>query len=348
MRSLRITKWHGGAEFSEIDTPTPGPGQVVIKIGGAGLCHSDLHMMHGDPSTPSPLPLPFTLGHENAGWVAEVGPGVTSVRGGDAVAVYGAWGCGLCARCIVGMDNYCEANLPEAGGGLGADGGMAEYMLVPDARYLLPLPEGLTPAQAAPLADAGVTPFHAVKRSLPKLDTTSTAMIIGIGGLGHMAIQILKATTAARVIAVDNRSEALDLALSLGADIAVEAGHGTVNEVRKATKGLGADVVLDCVGTDQTLKTAVGSVRTLGDVTLVGVAGGTLPFGYLHVPRGVSFQTVYWGSRTEFTEVLGLASRGYLQPEITTYPLEQALDAYGALDAGEVLGRAVVTPFRSA
>ena len=348
VRALRLTKWHQEAELVEISKPTPSRGQVVVRIGGAGLCHSDLHMMYGDPSTPSPLPLPFTLGHENAGWVADVGERVSSVRVGQAVAVYGAWGCGSCSRCIVGIDNYCEANLPEAGGGLGADGGVAEYLLVPDARYLLALPEGLTPAQAAPLTDAALTPFHAVKRSWPKLNATASAMIIGVGGLGHMAIQILKATTASTVIALDTRREALDLALSLGADVVIEAGDGVASEVRKATRGLGADVVLDCVGTDRTLGTAVASARTLGDVTLVGVASGSFPFGYLTVPREVSFQTVYWGSRSELTEVLELAARGYLRPETTTFSLEEALSAYRALDSGELLGRAVVTPFTKA
>jgi alcohol dehydrogenase, propanol-preferring len=348
VRALRVTRWHQEAALVEVDEPIAGPGQVVIRVGGAGLCHSDLHMMQGDPDTPPPLPVPFTLGHENAGWVARVGQGVTSVQLGESVAVHGAWGCGSCARCVLGIDNYCDENLPAAGGGLGRDGGLAEYMLVPHARYLLPLPDGLTPAQAAPLTDAGLTPFHAVKRSLPKLDTTAWALIIGVGGLGHMAIQILKATTAARVIAVDTRQEALDLAASLGADVVLEAGDAVASQVRTATKGLGADVVLDCVGTDETLRTAVASARTLGDVTLVGVAGGSVPFGYLGVPREVSLQTVYWGSRSELREVLELASRGFLRPETTTFSLDQALNAYSALDRGELLGRAVVTPSTSA
>ncbi len=347
MRALRFTRWHHEAELVEVDTPVPGPGQVVIRVGGAGLCHSDLHMMHGDPGTPPPLPLPFTLGHENAGWVAELGDGISSLHVGQPVAVHGAWGCGSCARCALGMDNYCEANLPRAGGGLGSDGGMADYMLVPDARYLLALPDGLTPAQAAPLTDAGLTPFHAVKRSLPKLGPTAWAMVVGVGGLGHMAIQILKATTAARVIAVDTRSEALHLAVALGADVVLEAGVGVASEVRKATKGRGADLVLDCVGTDETLATALASARTLGDVTLVGVAGGSVPFGYLAVPREVSLQSVYWGSRGELREVLELAGRGLLHPQTTSFSLDQALDAYRALDNGELLGRAVVTPFTS-
>src|SRR5580658_427537 len=150
MRALQIRTWHQEAEFVEVDEPRPAPGQVVVRIGAAGACHSDLHMMHGKSDT-VPFSLPFTLGHENAGWVHAIGDGVRSVELGQAVAVYGAWGCGQCERCLVGMENYCEgSNAPAvgAGGGLGVDGGMADFMLVPDARYLVPLPNGLSPAEA--------------------------------------------------------------------------------------------------------------------------------------------------------------------------------------------------------
>ncbi len=246
-------------------------------MGGAGACHSDLHILHESDS--SPWPLPFTLGHENAGWVHEIGAGVTGLHEGQAVAVYGAWGCGACPRCLVGKDNYCEDPMsmptPYGGCGLGADGGMAEYLLVPAARHLVPLPDGLSPADAAPLSDAGLTPYHAIRRSAAKLDPTATAVVIGAGGLGHIAVQILKAITPARVVAVDTKAEALELATSLGADQVIQAGDETAAAIRQATGGHGADVVLDFVGTEGTLHTAIGSARTLGDVTLVGVAGGT-------------------------------------------------------------------------
>jgi propanol-preferring alcohol dehydrogenase len=347
MRALRITEWNHEPELVEVEQPHPAPGQVVIKVGGAGACHSDLHIMHelGDSA---PWPLPFTLGHENAGWVHELGAGVTSLRAGQAVAVYGPWGCGACSRCAVGTENYCEnplaAPVIAGGGGLGTDGGMAEYMLVPDARYLIPLPAGLTPAQAAPLTDAGLTPYHAIRRSWPKLGPTATAVVIGVGGLGHIAVQILAATTAARVVAVDTRKEALDLAVELGADEAVEADESTAARIRELTDGRGADVVLDCVGSDTTIATAVASARPLGDVTLIGIAGGSTPFGFFSVPYEVSLQSVYWGTRPELVEVLELAARGGLRTVTTTYPLDQAGAAYQALAAGEVMGRAVVIP----
>jgi propanol-preferring alcohol dehydrogenase len=346
MRAIQITTWHEEATLVERDEPTPGPGEVVIKIGGAGACHSDLHMMHGPPSA-APFPLPFVLGHENAGWVHALGDGVASLELGQPVAVYGAWGCGSCARCVEGRENYCEGQAGlGVGPGLGLDGGMAEYMLVPSARHLVPLPDGLSPAEAAPLTDAALTPYHAIDRSLAKLGPTATAVVIGVGGLGHMAVQILKAITAAQVIVVDTRPEALALGLSLGADLALPAGERAGAEVRAASGGLGADVVLDFVGTDDTLAMAARCVRALGDLTLVGVAGGSLDFAFLSMPYEVSVQSVYWGTRSELSAVLALAARGLIRPEMTIYSLEDAPKAYRDLDAGAVSGRAVIVPDR--
>ena len=344
MRALQMTKWHSEPELVEIEQPRPGPRQAVIKVGGAGVCHSDLHIM-GELGDVSPWPLPFTLGHENAGWVHEVGAGVTHLQPGQPVAVYGAWGCGVCDRCRIGTENYCEqqASAPPSGG-LGGNGGMADYLLVPDARHLVPLPHGMTPADAAPLTDAGLTPYHAVRRSWPKLGPTATAVVLGVGGLGHMAVQILKATTAARVVAVDVKKEALELARSLGADEAIEGGDLAALAVREATGGRGADVVIDCVGSETTLATAVASARTMGDITVVGIAGGTLPYNFFGVPYEVSVQSVYWGTRPELVEVLELGSRGLLRPLVKPYPLDRAPEAYRALAAGEISGRAVIIP----
>jgi propanol-preferring alcohol dehydrogenase len=345
VRALRLTTYHEEAELLHVDDVEPASGQVVVKVGAAGACHSDLHMMHGSAAS-APWPVPFTLGHETAGWVHAVGAGVTSVELGQPVAVYGAWGCGTCGRCLQGMDNLCEDPLHRVGrgSGLGLDGGMAEYMAVPDQRYLVPLPEGLTPFDAAPLTDAGLTPFHAIRRSAAKLGPSATALVIGIGGLGHVAVQILKATTAARVVTVDTKAHALELAASLGADAMVLAGDGGAHEVQQATGGRGADLVLDCVGSVDTLALAAASARTMGDITLIGVAGGTLPFRFGHPANEVSVQSVYWGSRSELVEVLELAARGFLKVQTTAYPLERAIDAYRDLATGEVLGRAVVVP----
>jgi alcohol dehydrogenase, propanol-preferring len=343
MRALQIVKWKTDPELVDVAQPEPGPGQVVVKVGGAGACHSDLHILHdfsGD--TGLPWQLPFTLGHEVAGWVHAVGSGVTGVEVGQPVAVHGAWGCGTCARCRAGVENYCENPVQQPG--LGIDGGMAEFLLVPGARHLVPLPDGLDPATAAPLTDAGLTPYHAIRRSRAKLGPTAAAVVIGVGGLGHMAVQILKATTAARVIAVDTKPDALELARSLGADHVVAAGEAAVTGIRGLTGGLGADVVLDFVGSDATLQLGVGVARTLGDLTIVGVAGGSYPVGFFSIPYELSVQTVYWGSRAELVELLDLAGRGLVRPEVTTFPLDKAADVYRALHDGMLSGRAVVVP----
>ncbi|TDC70224.1 NAD(P)-dependent alcohol dehydrogenase [Actinomadura sp. GC306] len=348
MRALRLREWKSDPVLVEVPDPEPRPGQVVIRVGGAGACHSDLHLMRDFEGGLLPWGPPFTLGHENAGWVHALGDGVTGLETGQPVAVHGPWGCGTCARCRLGAENYCEdpanAPVPSGGGGLGLDGGMAEYMLVPDARLLVPLPDGLDPVAAAPLTDAALTPYHAVRRSWGKLPPGTTAVVIGAGGLGHLAIQILKATTAASVIAVDTRPEALELALREGADAALPSDEGTAASIRAATGGRGADVVLDVVGTDATLAMAAAAARTLGDVTIVGIGGGTLPVSFFSVPYEVSLQTTYWGTRPELIEVLDLAARGLLRPDIVEFPLERAVDAYRQLESGKLTGRAVVVP----
>ncbi|HLU30808.1 MAG TPA: NAD(P)-dependent alcohol dehydrogenase [Acidimicrobiia bacterium] len=349
MKAYRLLEWKSEPQLVDVPEPDPGPGQVVVKIGGAGACHSDIHLMDEFEEGAVPWNPPFTLGHENAGWVHAVGDGVTNVEVGQAVAVYGPWGCGVCARCRQGMETYCEnleaAPVPGGGGGLGLDGGMVEFMLVHDSRQVLPLPDGLEPAAAAPLTDAALTPYHAVKRSVPKLIPGSTAVAIGVGGLGHMGVQILKAMSAARIIAVDLRPEALELAEEHGADLTFISGENTAEEVRKATpSGRGADVVLDFVGADATLAMGAAMARQMGDLTIVGIGGGSLPVSFFSVPYEVSIQTTYWGSRPELAEVLDLGARGLIGSEISTYSLDDASQAYQDLKDGKIAGRAVVVP----
>jgi propanol-preferring alcohol dehydrogenase len=348
MRALRLVEWQSDPVLVEVEEPRPGPGQVVVRIGGAGACHSDLHLMRDFQAGQLGWGPPFTLGHENAGWVHALGPGVVGLEVGQPVAIYGPWGCGTCQRCQLGIETYCEnpsgAPAPGGGGGLGLDGGMAEFMLVPSARHLVPLPDGLDPVMAAPLTDAGLTPYHAIRRSWAKLPPDGTAVIIGIGGLGHLGVQILKATTAARVVAVDTRPQALELARACGADVAVSPSETAVAEIREATRNRGADLVLDFVGNDVTLSLGIAVARTLGDLTVVGLGGGTLSFTFFSVPFEVSVQTTYWGSRPELVEVLELGARGLIRARVTTFPLDRALDAYREMEQGTLEGRAVILP----
>jgi propanol-preferring alcohol dehydrogenase len=210
------------------------------------------------------------------------------------------------------------------GGGLGLDGGMAEYLLVPSERLVVPLPDGLDPATAAPLTDAGLTPYHAIRRSWSKMTPTSTVVVIGVGGLGHIAVQLVKATTAARVIAVDNRQDALDLAMEVGANHVVTSDDQAVGAIKDLTGGHGADVLLDCVGAEATIELARTAARPLGDATIVGIAGGSVPLSFFSQPFEVSIQTTYWGSRAELVELLELAARGLVHIESSTYTLDQA------------------------
>jgi alcohol dehydrogenase, propanol-preferring len=221
---------------------------------------------------------------------------------------------------------------------------MAEYLLVPAERLLLRLPDGLDPATAAALTDAGLTPYHAIRRSWLKMAPTSTVVVIGVGGLGHIAVQLVKATTAAKVIAVDNRQEALELATKVGADHVVTSDDQAAGAVKDLTQGHGADVLLDFVGTEATIELARTAACTLADATIVGIAGGTVPLSFFSQPYEVSIQTTYWGSRFELAELIELAARGLVHVESTTYSLDNAAQAYRDLQGGKVRGRAIVVP----
>ena len=342
MKAYRMTQWQAAPELGDVDLREPGPGEVLVKIGGAGVCHSDLHVMEY-PAGALPYALPFTLGHENAGWVERVGAGVSGVHPGEPVIVYSVWGCGRCAACRLGAENYCEQAPLFSGCGLGHDGGMASHMLVPAARFLCPL-DGLDPCQAAPLTDAGLTTYHAVKRSLSLLRPGSTAVVIGAGGLGQMAIQILQALSPARVVAVDLLADKRAAAQSLGAEV-VDATDGHAAEcIRDLTHGAGAELVLDIVGSDATLQLAVSVARRLGHLTVVGIAGGSLPFSYLGVPTELSVASTFYGSIPELTEVVTLAQAGKIRPQVELFPLDQVAEVYQRLREGKIHGRAVVTP----
>lgn len=345
MKALRLLDWHRHVELSEVECPDPGPGEVLLKVGGAGACHSDLHLM--DDFGPGALPWgpPFTIGHENAGWVEAVGPGVGGVEIGEAVAVYGPWGCGRCAHCLTGAENYCErqAEIGAAGGGLGRDGGMAQFMIVPSSRWLIPIGD-LDPTQAAPLTDAGLTPYHAIRRSLPLLTPGSATLVIGAGGLGHMAVQILSAMTATEVVVVDPRHSARELALGIGARHAVEPGPDAVEEIRELTGGSGVDATIDFVGSDETMALGAAVTRMTGHLTIVGIAGGSLPVSFFSPAYEVSVASTYWGTLPELVEVIALARSGHIRADVHTFSLDEGADVYQRLRAGEIDGRAVIVP----
>jgi propanol-preferring alcohol dehydrogenase len=343
MRAFQFVELQKPAELREVKVPEPGPGQVLIKIGGAGACHSDLHILETPAGTPG-MPLPFTLGHENAGWVEKLGSGATGFAVGEPVIVYGPWGCGNCPNCRVGMENYCENAAKGQAGGLGRDGGMANYMIVPSTRFLLPLGK-LDPRQAAPLTDAALTSYHAVKRSIHLLGPGSTAVVIGAGGLGQMAIQVLKALSgAATVIAVDTSTAKLETAKKMGADETLMSGDDAVKRIKDITRGQGANLVLDMVGAKPTLQMAVQISRVLGHVTIVGLGGGALPVNFNSPAKECSVASPYWGSIPELMEVVSLAQAGKIKMLVEEFPLERASEAYHLLHDGKIQGRAVILP----
>jgi alcohol dehydrogenase, propanol-preferring len=344
MKAYQLTAWQSPPEMREVEVPEPGPGQVLIKVGGAGACHSDLHLMEWPEGTMG-FDVPFTLGHENAGWVETTGVGVEGLEQGEPVAVYGPWGCGRCRACRSSAENYCErqAEIGAFGGGLGLDGGMAEYMLVPSSRLLLPLGD-LDPRDAAPLSDAALTPYHAIKRSLPLLRPGSTAVVIGVGGLGQMAVQILHALSPARVIAVDSSAEKLRLAREVGAEETLEPGEGAAEAIRELTGGLGAELVVDHVGADETIALAAAVGRFESHLTIVGLAGGKFEFAFGALPFEAQLTIPYWGSAIELVEVLDLARAGKIRARVERFPLDRADEAYRRLREGGIDGRAVICP----
>lgn len=346
MKAFQLVGWQEKPELRDVPVPVPGHGQVLIKVGGAGVCHSDLHIMEY-PAGTLPYSMPFTLGHENAGWVEKLGPGVEGFSEGDPVAVYGPWGCGYCYACRQGSEIVCEnaatVNGGANGGGLGLDGGMAEYMLVPSSRFLVPLTT-LAPKEAAPITDAALTPYHAIKGALPLLNSRASAVVIGVGGLGHMAVQILRALTSVQIIAVDVAEDKLKLAAESGADATVISNAEAPARIAELTRGQGAELVLDMVGLEGTMAMAAKMARKMGKLIVVGAGGGTLPYNFFTLPVGCSLSAPYWGTLPELMEVIALAESGRIKSHNTYYPLASAQAAYDAMRAGALLGRAVIVP----
>ncbi|MFY1636829.1 NAD(P)-dependent alcohol dehydrogenase [Solwaraspora sp. WMMB335] len=344
MRAIQLTA-PGTLEQVEVPTPAPGPGEALLATAAVGACHSDLHILDAPAGA---YPTPMTIGHEISGRIVGLGAGVTGWSEGESVAVYGIIGCGRCRACLRGWENQCRT-VPIGGIGISRDGGLAEYVVVPADR-LLPLGE-LDPVQAAPLTDAGLTPYHAIGINRDALRPGTCCVVIGIGGLGHMAVQILAVTTAVTIIAVDTSDAALRLAKRMGAHHTVAAGPTAVEQIRELTGPApdGADVVLDFVCVDATLATARQVVSTGGQLTLVGLGGGSLCLAatVAHpppVPMETNAIIPFWGTRAELAEVIALAGQGLLRAEVQTFAMAEAVRAYGQLRAGDVHGRAVLVP----
>lgn len=344
MLAYRLVEAKAPPEFQEVPEPHAGAGQVVVRVASSGLCHTDFTVISRDRSYWKNEPPPFTLGHEIAGWIEEVGTGVTKFRLGDAVAVNPSWAsCGRCHMCRSGDENHCLHQNTIRAPGVGYDGGHAPYVLVPDARFLVPIGD-LDPVQAAPLTDAGITTYTAIKPALPLIWPGSTAVVIGVGGLGLYAVQFLRQLTGARVVAVDSSEARLKLAREFGADEAVSSGPDAADHIRELTGGIGAVFVLDCVGVNATLATAVAALSWRGRLAMVGAGGGSIPFDFFKVPPGAQLVTSLNGGSIALMEVVEMAALGRLKVLVDRYPLSAAKQAYDDFEHGRLVGRAVLMP----
>jgi len=341
MRAVRLHGYHEKPVVEEVPEPAvKGPLDVVVKIGGAGVCRTDLHIIEGQWDAAMSPALPYTIGHENAGWVHEIGSAVTNVAVGDTVILHPTPTCGLCRACRAGQDMHCSnSSFP----GLDSDGGMAEYLLT-SARACVKLDASTKPEDVAALADAGITAYHAVRKALPLLYPGTTCAVIGAGGLGHIGIQCLAALSATKIVVVDRNPDALELAGHLGAQHTVLADAGQVDAVKDLTNGEGADVVLDFVAEQGAENDGFAMTRPGGSDFIIGY-GGTLTVPTLDListERNIIGNIV--GTYNELAELMVLAEAGKVTLHTKTYSLDDAQQALHDLDAGEVRGRAILVP----
>ncbi|GAB3197512.1 NAD(P)-dependent alcohol dehydrogenase [Geodermatophilus arenarius] len=341
MKAVRVHEYHADPSIDEIPEPQlRGPLDVIVKIGGAGVCRTDLHILEGQWADLQNPDLPYVIGHENAGWVHAVGEGVTNVAVGDTVILHPQPSCGLCAACRAGRDMQCEnAFFP---GLSNDDGGMAEYLRT-TARACVKLDPSTDPAGVAALADAGITAYHAVRKALPLLYPGTTAVVLGAGGLGHIGVQCLAALSATRVVVVDRNPDALALARQIGADETVVADGGQVQAVQELTGG-GADVVFDFVAEQGAEMDGWRMTRPAGSYYVIGY-GGELRIPTLDFVAGeknVVGNIV--GTYTDLAELMVLAQAGKVTLHTQRYPLDRAVDALRDLEAGKVRGRAILVP----
>ena len=347
MQALRLVAWGEEPQLVEVPVPRPGPGELLLRVDAAGLCHSDLHVI--DSGGRLPYLLPFTLGHEVAGTVAAVGVGVSTAWLDEPVAVHGVWSCGRCRRCRQGRENACLRLTGPVGCGLGYDGGLAEFMLVPSERFLVNA-SGVAAEELAPLTDAGLTAYHAVASNLDALSGEAVVLVVGIGGLGHLAIQVLRSLSTATVMAVDPRESARELAAQHGADLVVAdlSLVAAALDAEDVDAEGGIDLVLDFVGSQATLGYAASLLAAGGRLVVVGSAGGELVASKAGgLPRDWQVSAPFWGTRSDLEAVVAMAARRDLAAESETGSLTDAPDLYRRLSRGEIRGRAVVVPNRS-
>jgi NAD+-dependent secondary alcohol dehydrogenase Adh1 len=341
MKAARLHAYHQPLKLDEIDEPrVVGPLDVVVRIGAAGLCRTDLHIQEGQWAEKSQVTLPYTPGHENAGWIQETGSAVTNVEVGDTVIVHPFISCGLCPPCRRGDDMHClNGSFP----GINRDGGFADFLLT-SARSVVGLDPSLEPKDIAALADAGLTAIHAVKKAIPVLSASTRAVVIGAGGLGHIGIQCLKAMTPAEIIVLDPSEKALALARQLGADYTVRVDGNQVDTIKEMTDGLGAEAIIDFVGEHGAIEDGVAMIRDGGFYYVIGY-GENIDIPTIDViSREISFIGNLVGTYNDLQELMTLTAQGKVSLHTSTYPLDAINDAMADLDGGQLQGRGILIP----
>ena len=346
MYAYRINDWEEAPQWVEAEVPVPQAGQVLVKVAGNGLCQSDLHMSHMPEAFCAPLgwKVPFTLGHEVGGWIEDWGAGVTGLEQGEPVALISPHSCGACLECTSGFDNICSHG--KVGRGYGADGGLAEYVVINSVRPLIKL-RTLEPLTAGPLTDAGSTSYHAVSRVRDKLDKGTSTLVIGAGGLGSFAIQYLKLLTTTDIIVADVNQVALEGAAQLGAHACVDSSAvDLTEELLKLTSGRGAQAVLDFVGNDLTIAKGVASLAARGSFVLVGAGEGgyAKPLFHALATKAADIYSFQGPTVADTRAVLELAEQGELQNRVELFDFnEDSVNrAYTKLAEGGLAGRAVI------
>jgi NAD+-dependent secondary alcohol dehydrogenase Adh1 len=341
MRAARLHAYHEPIELDEVDEPkAEGAHDVVVRIGAAGLCRTDLHIQEGQWAEKSGVKLPYTLGHENAGWVHAIGSAVTNVEVGDTVIVHPFISCGLCRPCRAGDDMHClYGSFP----GIDRDGGFADFLFT-SARSVLKLDPSLEPKAIAALADAGLTAIHAVKKAIPVLGSGTKAVVIGAGGLGHIGIQCLRAMTPAEIIVMDPSELALALAGEMGAHHTIKVDGSHVDAVKEMTDGLGAEAIIDFVGEKGAIEDGIAMLRDGGFYYVIGY-GENINIPTIDViSREISFIGNLVGTYVDLEDLMTLTAQGQVTLHTSTYPLDAINDAIADLDHGRLQGRGILIP----
>lgn len=339
MKAARLHAYHEPLKVEEVPEPEiTGPWDVLVRLGGAGLCRTDLHVQEGQWAEKSQVALPYTPGHENAGWVHEIGSAVTNVAVGDTVIMHPIMTCGLCRACRAGDDVHCESSqFP----GINADGGFAE-LLKTNARSVVKLQPSLHPKDIAALADAGLTAYHAVKKAISVLHPGTRAVVIGAGGLGHIGIQCLKAMTAAEIIVIDPSEKARALASEIGAHHTIAADGKHVDTILEMTDGHGAEAVIDFVGESGVIPQGIAMLRNAGSYFVIGYGEDIVVPTIDVISREINFVGNLVGSYNDLDELMTLTAQGAVTLHTSIYPLDAVNDAMADLDQGRLQGRGIL------